>query len=97
MKPTPEQIKQMAIECGAYSITLFSTTTHYALTPKQLQAFFTRAYELGWKNRGESDVVACQNEHVGKSVDDEADNEPDYAYNMALRHAIGAIRKNTGE
>jgi hypothetical protein len=40
----------------------------------------------------EAAAVQCEDEHVGQSVNDDCDNSCDRAYNLALRHAVAAIR-----
>jgi hypothetical protein len=50
------------------------------------------AWQAASKAMQERAAVAIESEHVGKSVEDDCDNEEDFFYNTALRHGAAAIR-----
>lgn len=56
--PTPEEIKQIAIECEIVNI---PNSNYYQIClHKELQAFFLRGIEMGRKMQRESDASICE-------------------------------------
>jgi hypothetical protein len=53
-------------------------------TPDELAAFTALVLEEAAR--------ACEQDHVGESVNDDCDNNGDRAYNLALRHAAASVR-----
>lgn len=107
MKPTPEQIKQMAIEEGARnSIVLDPIATlqlgkYLAFDPEQLQVFANRMIEIGRKDAYTASINAtheciyCYLRYTPSKG--ESEDCPNCGCDGTSEWVENAIRNNTGE